>query len=402
MRLRTIFLALIVTLTIAACGPQATPVPTAEATRPPATATVPPTSTATPTEVPPSPTPTAIPPTATPAPKAVGPDNFPPGVDPLTGLPVSDPALLERRPMAVKISNDPRAMRPQWGLNEADIVYEYYAELGRTRFIGVFYGQDGEQVGPIRSARLFDAHIVRMYKAALAFVSADFRVLDYLFSAEFADRLVSEYPAGCPPMCRVDPQGWNHVLTNTSDLSKYLTEQGIDNSRQNLGGMYFDPAPPPGGQQADRINVRYSMSFYGQWDYDPASGRYIRSQDTAEAQTPADEQYAVLTDRVDGQPVQADNVVVLFVPHEYWFKQGRTEIFDIQLNGFGKAYVFRDGQVYEVSWGRNAAGQVLSLFYPDGSRFPLKPGRTFYQVVGASSQVSQPAEGVWRFLFWLP
>ncbi len=398
----TFFFVLLTLLALAACGPQAAPLPTQEATAPPVTATVPPTATSTPTEVPPSPTPTALPPTATPAPAAYGPDDFPPGINPLTGQPAADPALLERRPLAVKISNDPRAMRPQWGLNEADIVYEYYAELGRTRFIGIFYGQDSAQVGPIRSARLFDEHIVRMYKAALAFVSADYRVLNHLFAAEYADRLVSEYPAGCPPMCRVDTDGWNHVLTDTSLLSRYLDQQGIDNSPQNLDGMYFSAALPAGGEEARRINLRYSQSFYAQWDYLPASGRYVRSQDAAEAPTPDEEQYEVLIDRVDGQPVQADNVVVLFVPHEYWFKQGRTEIFDIQLHGFGKAYIFRDGRVYEANWGRNAEGQVLSLFNPDGSRFPLKPGRTFYQVVGVNSQISHPAEGVWRFLFWLP
>ncbi|GAB4524671.1 MAG: DUF3048 domain-containing protein [Anaerolineales bacterium] len=395
---RTLILGFLI-LTLAACGKAApTPIPTA--TPSPTVVTATPEATRTPTLVPSTATPT-LEPTATPLP-VFGPDHFPASINPLTGLPVANPALLERRPLAVKISNDPRAMRPQWGLNEADIVYEYYAELGRTRFIGIFYGQDSEQVGPIRSARLFDEHIVRMYKAALAFVSADSRVLNYLFSAEYADRLVSEYPAGCPPMCRVDPQGWNHVLTNTADLSKYLSTQGVDNSRQNLDGMRFDPAPPAGGQDVSQINVRYSMSFYGQWDYDPASGSYVRWQDAAEAQTVADEQYTLLIDRVDGQPVQADNVVVILVPHEYWFKQGRTEIFDVKLSGFGKAYVFRDGRVYEVSWGRNASDQVLSLFNPDGSRFPLKPGRTFYQVLGANSQVTQPAQDVWRFLFWLP
>jgi len=381
-----------------AATPQETAAPTARA------AVIIPKPSSTPTQMPPTsaPPPTAAPsPTSTPLP-VYGPDEFPEGINPLTGLPVADPALLERRPLAVKISNDPRAIRPQWGLNKADIVYEYYAELGRTRFIGIFYGQDSPTVGPIRSARLFDEHIVRMYKAALAFVSADYRVLNYLFSGEYADRLISEYPAGCPPMCRADPNGWNHVLSDTSQLSQYLTEQGIDNSRPDLSGMRFTAAPPAGGQEARQIHVRYSSSFYGQWEYDPARGVYLRSQDAAEAQTVADEQYTPLTDRVDGQQVQADTVVVLLVPHEYWFKQGRTEIFDIQLHGFGKAYVFRDGRVYEATWGRNADTQVLSLFNPDGSRFPLKPGRTFYQVMGVNSQVTQPAEGVWRFLFWLP
>ena len=41
-----------------------------------------------------------------------GPDNFPNEINPLTGLPAAYPALLDRRPLAVKISNGPRGIRP--------------------------------------------------------------------------------------------------------------------------------------------------------------------------------------------------------------------------------------------------------------------------------------------------
>ena len=58
-----------------------------------------------PSETPtPSPAPSATPTvTATPLPVSSGPGNYPPGVNPLTGLPVADPGLLERRPVAVKV-----------------------------------------------------------------------------------------------------------------------------------------------------------------------------------------------------------------------------------------------------------------------------------------------------------
>jgi len=55
--------------------------------------------------------------------------------NPLTGLPVSNPSLLERRPMVIKITNAPDIIRPQSGLTLADVVYEYYIEWGDTRFI---------------------------------------------------------------------------------------------------------------------------------------------------------------------------------------------------------------------------------------------------------------------------
>ncbi|MEN9564193.1 MAG: hypothetical protein RIR73_2437, partial [Chloroflexota bacterium] len=59
--------------------------------------------------------------------------------NPLTGLPVSDPSFLQRRPLAIKIANSPDYVRPQSGLTLADVVYEYYIEWGDTRFIAIFY-----------------------------------------------------------------------------------------------------------------------------------------------------------------------------------------------------------------------------------------------------------------------
>src|SRR5258708_11765279 len=63
------------------------------------------------TEIAPTPSPTWLP---TPV-GAVGPFNFPADVNPLTGLPVDDPSVLQHRPLAVKISNAPPLVRPQAG-----------------------------------------------------------------------------------------------------------------------------------------------------------------------------------------------------------------------------------------------------------------------------------------------
>ena len=113
-------------------------------------------------------------PTITPLypPEGYGPANFPANVDPLTGLPVSDPALLQRRPMLIKVSNLPRNVRPQWGLSLADLIFEYYTEEGSTRFAAIFYSKDASMVGPIRSGRFIDGDLVQGYKAVFAFGSA--------------------------------------------------------------------------------------------------------------------------------------------------------------------------------------------------------------------------------------
>lgn len=370
---------------------ESSPTPTLAPTSTPTP--IPPTDTPAPTETPTT-TPTPLPP------EDYGPDNFPEDINPLTGLRVSDPALLERRPMAVKIQMFPRSGRPPWGISLADIVFDYYNNNGMTRFNAIFYGNDAEQVGPIRSGRLFDSDIIRMYKAIFAFGGAYELILNEFLYSEFWEQLVFEGSNTCPVMCRVEPEGYNHLVTDTRELNPYAAEHnGVDISRQNLDGMTFQLEPPAGGQPGEELSIRYSISAYTRWDYDPASGRYLRYQDTLEAQSEAEETYEALIDRLTNEQVAADNVLVIFAPHSLAFGRqfGANEIIDINLEGSGQAYAFRDGQVYQVKWNRPTQDSVLYLTYPDGSAFPYKQGITWYQVVGGYSTVEEREAGTWRF-----
>jgi hypothetical protein len=401
-RMKNFFFGLFVTLLLIGCAPQTgAPTPTQDFFPPTATAFLPVDSTSTPAA---SPTPAFTPtpePTATPAypEQGYGPREFPTNVNPLTGLQVEDVSLLERRPMAVKISNLPRFVRPQWGLSRADLVFEYYIEEGTTRFTAIFYGQDAERVGPIRSARFFDVHLVRMYQAIFAYGSGDYRVRDRLDNADFADRLVSEFPARCPPMCRFEPTGANHLVTNTADLSKYITDKKVNNARQNLAGMFFQLQAPPNGQPAAQAFVRYSAAIYNRWDYDPASGAYLRFSERDNDLNVNNEVYAPLTDALTQEQIYANNVVILLIPHQ--FVSRTPEIVDIVASSPGDAFALRDGQIYQLRWSRPRADSVFVLTFPDGTPYPLKPGNTWFEVMGTSTKFLQVENG-WRFTFGIP
>ncbi len=333
-----------------------------------------------------------------------GPADFPAGIDPLTGKPAVDAAMLERRPVAVKIQMFPRGQRPPWGISQADIVYDYYQNFGLTRLHALFYGQNAETVGPIRSARLLDIDLVSMYNSIFAFGSAEQRTYSRLFSKDFSTRLVVEGGASCPPMCRVEPDSYNYLVANTAELSKYISGKGVDNARPNLDGMSFASALPSGGQPMQQISVRYSISSYARWDYDPASGRYLRSQDVQEAFDSASEVYEPLVDRANNQQIAADNVVILFASHQYTFNThpGPNEVVEIQLNGSGDGYAFRDGQVYQVTWNRPGTNTPVFLSLPDGTRYAFKPGTTWFQVVGRTTKIENSVAGVIRFVNGIP
>jgi hypothetical protein len=313
-------------------------------------------------------------------------------INPLTGQVVQNGDRLKRRPIIIKVTLYPRNNRPQW----ADIIYEHYTEGGLSRFSALYYGQEAEIVGPIRSARFVDIQLVRMYGAIFAYGSADYRVLEQIDSSEFADRAVREFPAGCPPLCRLDPTGQNHLVTDTNALQAFYVGRGIDLSTPNLEGMVFETLPPANGEAGKQITITYSEDNFHEWLYIPENSTYRRSQENGEESG----RVIPLTDRTTGDPIETANVVLLMVPHDLYAQT--PEIIDIQLYGEGKGLALRDGAAYEVQWIRPYPQGVLYLVFPDGTTYPFKPGSTWFELVGTSSQIEQSEDLIWRVTFDTP
>ncbi|HSQ17109.1 MAG TPA: DUF3048 C-terminal domain-containing protein [Anaerolineales bacterium] len=406
---KNVLIGAIMLLMLVACGKgDAQPTITSTIPQVPNTQTpspIPPTETVTATL---EPTTTGTPErTSTAQPLIYGPTDFPDGINPLTGLQVADPDLLERRPIAVKINIVPRYLyRPPFGLSLADIVFDYYHNSGYSRFFAVFYGNDADLVGPIRSGRLLDHELVQMYKSLFAYGSADELINQRFFNAVYSDRLILEGarsdcpPTSSAPLCRYDPAGGDLLLGGTAAMSAYVESRNVDNSQQNLDGMTFDGQVPGGGTPVSQVFVRYSRDNYVRWDYNPASSQYLRFQDNSE-DTGQGEEYAPLIDRLNDEQITADNVVVIVARHEF-YQQPPNEIIEIYLSGSGTAYAFRDGKVYEVRWNRPTTNSVLFLTNPDGTPFPYRPGTTWYQVVGESTAITQPSANAWRFNWATP
>ena len=326
--------------------------------------------------------------------------------NPLTGLPVSDPSLLDRRPMVVKIANAPDYIRPQSGLSLADVVYEYYIEWGDTRFIAVMYGNDSPMVGPVRSGRYFDEHVARMYHAFLVFKGADPRELSYLENSTLNDFLVIVYSNNsiCPPVV-LGPgrrDSYNNAFFNTAKWAACAAKKGIDNSKQILRGGFFTEQVSAGGLDATRIYSFFSDYSYNYWDYDPATHKYFRYQEANDRVKNKPEAYAPLSDAQTGLPVTTDNVVVLFVPYIFANPyDAHDEVFHIDLLASGNAYVFRDGVATPAIWNRTDEDQPLLLTTLTGNPIYLRPGRTFYEVMGVTSTYTQDGTD-WHFNFQTP
>lgn len=357
------------------------------------------------TPSPPAPTPTPAPsPTVTPPvlPTLGGPLN------PLTGLPPFSPDRLQRRPIAVKVTLFPRYARPEYGLTRADVVYEYYIEDGLSRFVAVFWGDDAEKVGPVRSGRFFDEHIARMYQSYLVFKSADDRVEEYFSQLDIHNFFIVPTDRNCPPLCS-DPafvartgDAYNSWYFDTVGFQEFLARYRWKNDAPSLRSAYFSYFPSLSDQPATRIATSFSDQDYHYWEYDPASRRYLRFQETRSARDPAGPAYAPLMDALTGAQVFADNVVVIYVPYTFENENQREdEVYHIDLFGSGPAYLFRDGVAMSARWERDPLDQPLRITDPAGNELALRPGVTYYEVLGVSSTLSR-ADATWNFAFVTP
>jgi hypothetical protein len=337
---------------------------------------------------------------ATPTPQPIvyplGPANFPANVNPLTGLAVSDPSILMRRPIAVKVSNFPRNARPQAGMSKADILFEWYTEHGDTRFMALFYGQDAEKVGPIRSVRIQDFSFVPLFDSILVHVAGYGPVIDRMNLLGID--AVQELGAGSMGALWRDDDTVNGVFANTAKMTQYVKHIELDPGTQpKLDGMAFNPEPYAGDPASIGILMNFSSAAHGEWKYDTAKQRYLRySEDEANRMVP-------LLDRTTHEQLAVDNLVVLF---DYWTRcfvqtignKGQTVIVDNELwefnfQGSGQAFFFRDGKMQIGQWKSNGNHAPLQFLDKNGKTYFLHPGSTYITVIPAPKSTDITLDG---------
>lgn len=375
---------------LAGCAPAASPAipPVTPSSEPPSLApgaTSEPTQTLTTAPAVPSPTsnPTAGPtsrPTAASSPTAapLGPETYPANVNPLTGLPVSDPASLALPPAVISISNFPLTARPQSGLSVTPLVYEVYVGYGMTRFLATVYGDstasNGKPAvfGPIRSGRLPYEPLRMLLNGFLLIASGDETVLGEL---------------------KMFTNVWNPASSDVNGVS--VDSQVIKNiagqysaalGKPVLNGLLFNAQPPQGGKPGTQLWIPYAGMNQVIWQYGAAQGGYLRYQDNYDGLT-----YTQCSDAQTGQPLVYENVVVLFAPHRA-IQDEKIEI-GLSFVKAAPALLFRDGKMVEISWSTQdtdyyqKTGKLRMMRFVDaqGSPVALKPGKTWVEVVSSGS-----------------
>jgi len=295
-----------------------------------------------------------------------------------------------------------------------------------TRFLAMFYGDfpqlpeetdtasatgnqvgsvtDNTLVGPIRSGRLPYESLRKLFNGFLVMASGASKVVSNLSS------YTNIYGS--------DADNINSAMIDVTKLEEIARKSQSRLGEASLNGLSFQADPPAGGKEANRIWLKYAYLNQINWQYDEEQGAYLRYQDRADATN-----FDLMTDRLNGEPLAFENVIVLFANHEVV----TPTIIDINLLYMNRmpALLFRDGKIYEIFWTTKSGeyevktGKLRPIRFMDseGNPFPLKPGQTWVEVVQPytpyyevpDSNVfydlankKEPGSGVWAVRWYPP
>jgi hypothetical protein len=291
---------------------------------------------------------------------------------PLTGLPVPDPGLLGRPALAVKIDNldiGGETARPQTGLAFADVVVEEVVEGGITRFVAVLHSTDSPEMGPVRSARTTDVHLLPAFgKPLFAYSGGNPGVLAAVRAApSIADRGGEWAPA----YARVTGRRAPHNLY-VRPWEIWARGEGAT-APPALGGFRPRGEGSPIGEPVTGVNLAFNgvASAPVSWSWLPEERRWLRQQ-----------RGSVHLDGA-GYAIGPRNVVVMFT--DYVASPADPRSPEGVTVGGGEVWVFTDGKLVRGRWERPTEGDPIALRDGAGQPISLSAGRTWIELVKPGS-----------------
>jgi Protein of unknown function (DUF3048) N-terminal domain/Protein of unknown function (DUF3048) C-terminal domain len=289
------------------------------------------------------------------------------------------PGFRPQTPIAIVVENSGPA-RPQAGLQDADLVYEYLSEYSTTRMTAIYFARIPGMVGPIRSCRMINTYLGYAYGAVTMCTGVSDGTGGWILGTTPGSRTVANmmepFDKG-DHFFRVGFRGAPHNAYTSGDRAERLrTEAALPPADYAVDPPHDDMA---GGAPADPPGVALHGVTYA---YDGGSGQYLRS-----------DQGAPFVDQDTGQVVHVKNVVLLHVPfHDAgWVEDenGGAHSVLYDMLGSGPAEVYSGGRVVHATWHMGADGQAYfdnraPVWFTDesGAVLALNTGLTWIHVLG--------------------
>src|SRR6202035_1115515 len=168
-------------------------------------------------------------------------------------------------PIIIQIENSSQpTVRPQTGMQQADIIYEYISEFGIPRLSAVYWHPPSSLIGPVRSCRLITVQLEQMYRGMIYCSGANDYVLGQVWKWP---NVVYDYYYMYDYMYRAsDRYAPHNVIARPDQVTAHTASA-------NLPALSYDIAPA----HADVALPQHAAV----WRYDANSREYLKWQDGA-------------------------------------------------------------------------------------------------------------------------
>ena len=299
---------------------------------------------------------------------------------PLTGMRADDAAATRRRPLNVRLPNDPNA-RPQYGLSKADLVFEMIVEGGVTRFAAIYQSTEAATVGPVRSYRFSDLHLTRMLKGALVSSGSTIEERDAVTKSIRAGNMLSvDIDRDARPYYRVRFRPAPNNLFTSTQADREAVDRAGGGGAIDVPPLAFLPSvdhDATAGGFVGSVAARTATVPFQTWPvtftYDAGGKGYRRSQQGLQT--------------VDGDgsgPILARNVIVMTT--DIWTTSVIEDSLgsrglDYRMTGSGPVSIFRDGRRQDGTWTRKGVLDMFSFSDQAGESILLSPGQTWIHFI---------------------
>ena len=303
-------------------------------------------------------------------------------LNPLTGEAGYNESALGKRPVAVVVENEysTASVKPQWGLNKADIVLEGESEFStRLLLFWADYTNMPEQIGPTRSARppfirfsqLFDSVFIH---AGLSKSKGNYIGANTVFVTDNVDHInLLKYSEDGVYFGRDKSRTSTIEHTgylNGTNTAKLLETAGINtsvNSAKFTNLEFSKTAQKLSETAATSVSYKWSSACPKKADfsYNETTSKYTT--------TDFDSQFGTAD-------LSFENLIFLFDTTEYVVKanykgSGNSETYcNYKLSG-GKGTILSEGTAIEITWG--VSNGKLWMKDAAGKAVKLNPGKSY-------------------------
>jgi hypothetical protein len=298
-------------------------------------------------------------------------------VNRLTGVEGLSEAAVGKRPVAVMINNLKYAL-PQYGIAQADILFETLVEGGITRMMAI-YG-DYTQIPDVcstRSARFyypitalsFDAVYVHWGEEGNFATSTIANLgVDRLSGAANPGNIFGRDAARRSAGYAYEHTGYlkgQMVPQVLADLG-YRTDLKADAAETVFSFAPEDELVTPTTGKSDTFRLNFSTSYYSTFTYDEASNTYLK-QHSGSPQM----------DGKTGTQLAFSNVLVL----ETNITNLTSILMDVEVVGSGSGWWFSNGSYQRIKWSKADERAPFKLTDQSGKELTINAGKSYLGMI---------------------